>query len=244
MEEESTRTQMQETKSSKILELLVAYLPAILAGICAIATVVLYTKYSSSPRWEVIFDQIFMCCVQFVIDFLNRWLKLGLPYYLVALMALHAVLSVDMGTSLGFYGRYSWWDSSVHCFFGLLAAATLYYLYPRIKGKEANAFDALVIFLIVLAFAAIWELFEYVAGIIFNSDMQDAYRLTGDIVNHINEARAAGSTADMYTLMREMPNPVSDTMFDMTVAIIGAAVFFAILYPVRFIKKIIQKKLS
>ena len=243
MEGEREETQIQENKQDKVWDILVAYLPAILAGICAIATVIIYSIYSA-PRWEVIFDQIFMGCVQFVIVFLTRRFKLGLPYYLIALMALHAVVSVDMGTSLGFYGRHSWWDSSVHCFFGLLAAATLYYLYPRIKGKEPNAFDALVIFLIVLAFAAIWELYEYVAGMIFESDMQDAYGLTSNIINHVNEARAAGSTADLYTLMREMPNPVSDTMFDMTVAIIGAGVFFAILYPVRFIKKIIQKKLS
>lgn len=245
MEEETEKTQIQEKKQNRALELFIAYLPAILSGICTIVTVILYSTIMEVQKWDVYFDQIFMGCVQFGIAYANRRFKLGLPYYLVALMALHSFLSVDMGTSLGFYGRIVWWDTAVHCFFGLLAAATLFYLYPRIKGKEANLFDVIVIFLIVLSFAAIWELFEYVAGIIFNSDTQDVYRLTGDIVNHVAEARAAGNTADLTTLMQELPNPVSDTMFDMTLAVIGTAIFFAILFPVRWIKKKIQsKKLS
>lgn len=213
----------EHKSSSSAKEILIAYLPAIVCTLCAVVTTVLYSTPSivdpSGRHGTVYFDQAFMPAVQFVIIFLNRKFKLGLPYYLIALMSLHAVVSVDLGTSFWFYGRYSWWDSSVHCFFGFLAAATLYYLYPRIKGKEANWFDALVIVLIVLSFAAIWELFEYVASIVLGEDMQDWQRLVA-----------------------EGKNPLSDTMFDMVVAVIGAAVFFAVFYLIRWIKKIVKSK--
>lgn len=216
---EKEEMQMARTPIS---ELAVAYLPAIVSGICAVVTTVLYTTVIDVQYWSVYFDQVFMAVVQFAIVFLNRRFSLGLPYYLIALMALHSVLSVDMGTSLGFYGRYPWWDTFVHCFFGFLAAATLYYLYPRLKGGKPNLLDILVIVLIVLSFAALWELFEYVMGGILDSDMQDVQRL-----------------------MAEGKNPISDTMFDMTVAIIGACAFFILLLPVRrIVEKIQSKKLS
>lgn len=242
---ETETNEITEERDSAVSELLFAYYPAILSGIFTIITTILYSTVIHERYWSVYFDLVFMAVVQFVIIFLNRRFSLGLPYYLIALMALHSVLSVDMGTSLGFYGRFPWWDTFVHCFFGFLAAATLYYLYLRFKGKEADAFDCLVILLIVLSFAALWELFEYVMGAILKSDMQDVYGLTGKIVEHVIAARNGGSTADLVTLMREEINPVSDTMFDMTVAIVGAVVFFAVLYLTRKIKRKIQnKKLS
>ncbi len=239
MQQQTTENQTTDTKKWDMRELFLAYLPAILSAICNIVTTILYSIPSITPytHWTVYFDQVFMAVVQFAIVFINRKFKLGLPYYLIALMALHSVFSVDMGTSLGFYGRWKYWDTFVHCFFGFLAAATLFYLYPRIKGKDPNLFDAVVVVLIVIAFAAIWELFEYVMGAILDSDMQDVYRLTGDVVNHVLEAKNAGSTADLNTLMKEMPNAVSDTMYDMVVAIVGSLVFFACLYPIRFLKR-------
>ncbi len=217
--EQNTLENSEETEN-RVWELFIAYLPAILSAVCAVVTIVLYTTVIEVQYWSVYFDQVFLAVVQFAIIFLNRRFSLGLPYYLTALMALHSVLSVDMGTSLGFYGRFPWWDSSVHCFFGFLGAATLYYLYPRVKkGEKAGAVDILGIILAVLAFAAIWELFEYVMGGILNSDMQDVNRL-----------------------MAEGKNPLSDTMFDMTVAVIGAIVFFAILFPLRRIKERLHAK--
>ncbi len=200
-------------------EILIAYLPAVLSALCAVVTVVLYSTVIEVRHWDVYFDQIFMALVQFAIVFINRKFRLGIPYYLVALMALHYVLSVDMGTSLGFYGRISWWDSFVHCMFGFLAAATLYYLIPRLYGRKANFFDVLAIVLIVLSFAALWELFEYVMSMILKSDMQDVARL-----------------------LSEHKNPLGDTMFDMALAIIGSSVFFICLFVIRWIKRKVNGK--
>ncbi len=224
-------------------EIFIAYLPAIISAVFTAVTTVLYSM-GGARFWSVYFDQVFMAVVQFVIVYLNRRFSLGLPYYLIALMALHSVLSVDMGTSLGFYGRFRWWDSFVHCMFGVLAAATLYYLYPRFKGKEPNLFDALLIVLIVLSFAAVWELFEYVMGMILHSDMQDAYGVTTDIVMYVIAA-LGGAEADretVGTMVWQQRNPVSDTMFDMTIAVVGAIAFFLCLYLLRWIKQRSKKK--
>ncbi len=201
----------QDKKSGVFL----AYLPAVIAAIFTLTTIVLYSTVIEMRFWSVYVGMAIMTVVPFLVVLLNRKLSLGLPYYLIALMCLHAVLSQDMGTSLGFYGKFSWWDSSVHFFFGFLAAGALYYMYPRLKGGKPNVLDMIVMVLLVISFAAIWEVYEYVAGAVLNSDMQD-----------VNSLMARGL------------NPISDTMMDITVAFIGSLVFFAVLWIVRKLKSI------
>ncbi len=215
MEEEITEG---GERTRKIWEIFLAYLPAIISAVCGVITAVLYTTTMPVQYWTVYFDQAFLPVVQFAIAFLNRKLNLGIPYWLIALMALHAILSVDMGTSLSYYNRYRWWDTFVHCMFGFLAAAVLYYLFQRIHGKKPNVFDNIAIFLIVLAFAAAWELFEYVMSIWLEQDMQD-----------------------WQYLVSQGKNPLSDTMLDMTVAIIGAAVFDVVLLAVHCIRRLRER---
>ncbi len=197
---------MEEAKSEKS-EALRAYLPAIVAGLLTLTTVILYSTVIEWRWWSVYLAMAIMTLVPFAIIFVNRKWALGLPQYLIILFCVHTVLSVDMGTALGFYGKWKWWDTAVHCFFGFLACATLYYLYFRLKDDRPKAVDYIVMVLLVISFAAIWEVYEFVAGAILDSDMQD-----------------------VRALMEQGLNPITDTMVDIVVAFVGSLLFLLFLY--------------
>lgn len=200
-------------------EALLAYLPAVTATLLTALTIVLYITVCDAHYWTVYCSLAIMLFVPLILTAMNRRLGLGIPNYLVALMCLHAVLSVDLGTTFGFYGRFAWWDSSVHCFFGLLACGTLYYLYIRWKGETPKALECLIIVLLVISFAAIWEVYEFVASAVLGADMQD-----------------------VALQMAQGINPLTDTVVDILVATLGAVVFYGVLALKRLIVKARAKK--
>lgn len=189
-------------------EALYAYLPAFVALLLTVVTIVMYAAVRSGKDATIYFDLCVIALTPIAIVFCNRKWRLGLPQYLVTLMCLHSVMSVDMGTALGFYGRLVWWDALVHAFFGFLSCATLYYLFLRWKQVKPVFLEQILIVLLVISFAAIWEVYEFVAGAIIGSDMQD-----------------------VGLLLSEGLNPLTDTMSDMALATVGAIVFeFGLLF--------------
>lgn len=208
MEEEKIQTEQIQSspppkKRSKALELFLVYLPAFLTTIAGIGTIIAYALTSTAPWWAPYFDAVFIAFVPYALIFLNRKLKLGLPDYLVILWCTHCVVSVDLGTVMWFYGKISWWDSAVHGYFGFLACGTLCYLYPKFKGGERpKVFDHIMIVLAVIAFGAIWEVYEFFCSYVIGTDMQD-----------------------VGTQLAQGINPMTDTMIDITCAAIGAVLF-------------------
>lgn len=183
-------------------EALFDYQPAFAALLITAVTIALYAAVRSGKDGTIYFDLCVIALTPFAIVFCNRKWRLGLPLYLITLLCLHSVMSVDMGTALGLYGSLRWWDALVHAFFGFLACATLYCLFFRLKESEPKFLDLICIVLLVIAFAAIWEVYEFVTGAIIGSDMQD-----------------------VDLLLSQGLNPLTDTMSDMTLAATGAAVF-------------------
>lgn len=178
------------------------YLPALVSLLLTLITLILYITVIPNHYYSLYLGMAVIAVVPFAIVFVNRKWKLGVPNYLVCLMCSHAILSVDMGSTLGVYGIFPWWDSAVHTYFGFLCCAVLYYLYIRLKGEQPKLVDYIVMVLLVLSVAAIWEVYEFVASFIFESDMQDVAR-----------SIEAGI------------HPLTDTVVDMCIATLGAVIF-------------------
>lgn len=190
------------------------YLPAFVTLIPTLFALLWYILYSPDHHLSTYLAVLVIAPTPFAVIWVNQKFKLGLPKYLIILMCTHAVASVDMGTTLGLYWRLRFWDSLVHCYFGFLACATLYYLFFRFRDGKPNFIEFLVIFLLVVSFAALWEVYEFFASMVFKSDMQDvAYQLAQGI------------------------NPLTDTVVDIMVAAAGALIFLAGLNVVNAIKK-------
>ena len=108
----------------------------------------------------------------------------------------HLLLASHLGSVLGFYARFSWWDLLMHGSFGLVAAVALYGLLMR---EHPNTFGSwLLLFLAVMGSGAMWELMEFASDLLFHGDAQ-----------RVGQA------------LREGVSPIRDTMTDLLVTIIG-----------------------
>ncbi len=210
-------------------KLCIDYLPPFCVLVSMVVTLILFATGMPSEmdhkeyvqHITVFFDIVFVAAVAFALVFFNRRFRLGLPYFLICLVCAHLMLSVHFGTALGWYYKFTWWDDFLHCFFGAIGCAGIYYLFLRWRKNKLDAIDHIVIVLLVVAFAALWEIFEFVAGEILNADMQDADMLV-----------EAGKSA------------VYDTIMDLVDAIVGAVVYELFLQSAHFIARKRRKKVQ
>lgn len=135
---------------------------------------------------------------------LARGLELSVPPQL-ELMAIGFVFaSVFLGETRDFYGRFWWWDSLLHATSGgLLGALGFLLVYvlnetPRIELRMRPRFLAFFAFCFAVSIGAAWEIFEFGVDRLFGTTMQKP--TAGD------------------------PSGLTDTMEDLIVDAIGAAV--------------------
>lgn len=194
-----------------------AYMPAIITVAIGIITLVLYALFS--PKKTIVTYLMIpgITVIPFILIFLNRKLKLGVPSALFPLICLHFIWSVHVGTAMGMYKVLPWWDLLVHGYFGLLGCAVVYYMFINFEGKKPGPINYISIFIIVVGLAGLWEIFEFTCDLIFHNDVQN-----------VQSAIARGG------------NPMADTMTDILIAMLGALIFYAIL----LVRHIIEVKKS
>ena len=140
-----------------------------------------------------------------VFPLLEKFAKIKVPAFLVAVMTVQIIISVDFGTALNFYAFIPHYDKFLHAFFGLWCGQLAYYFIYVWGGGGMHAFGKAVFTLLaVLGVAALWEVSEYCMSLVFGTDPQLWKGVLTDPSYH----------------------PLRDTMWDIIVAIMGCAVFF------------------
>lgn len=140
--------------------------------------------------------------ILFVTVFSDR-LAVQLPaeFQLLALVFVFAALF--LGEVRSYYDRIWWWDIALHSTSGLLMGILGFLLVYVLNASQSIAmsmaprFVAFVAFIFAIAVGAVWEIFEFAMDSIFNTRMQKP--MLGD------------------------PSGLTDTMWDMIVNAIGAA---------------------
>lgn len=125
------------------------------------------------------------------------------------------------------YAYFTAYDKLLHTNFGFIGAAIVYALLLRWKGDKMTTAGVIVtLILVCLGLGAVWELFEYSSALFTHQDPQRW-------MEAVNASIAAGKI---------VANPMTDTMEDMLVTVIGASAF-CILYLVdaRFGIKVFPK---
>lgn len=138
---------------------------------------------------------------------LGRRLKLYIPpeFELLALVFVFAALF--LGEVRGYYARFWWWDIALHTTSGLLLGILGFLLVyvlnesERIELHMRPRFVAFFAFFFAVAVGALWEIFEFAMDQIFGTNMQKP--MLGD------------------------PSGLTDTMWDLIVDTVGAAVISA-----------------
>jgi hypothetical protein len=135
---------------------------------------------------------------------LPRWLKrvhVDVPPEFQLVAAAFVFCAIFLGTSLGFYGRLLWWDTALHttsgCLLGLVGFIAVFLINGTDHRPEGMRVSLVAIFgfMFAVTLGVFWEIYEFIAdNLIPGLDMQ---------------------------VVATGPN---DTMIDMIVNTIGAAV--------------------
>lgn len=197
------------------------WLPLLAAAVLGFLTLMLYTL-GLNGRSPVVFLQVGAgAMLPSLFPLLNRAMKKPLPAALCWLIVLHIVLSCNLGSALGFYGRFPRWDLWMHGYFGFLAGVTLYILLLRWNGAALHPAGFCCLLLLgTMGGAALWEIFEYTCDLLLGGDAQ-----------RVQEALALGLS------------PIRDTMTDIIIAPAGLGVFFLCLLADRKLGFKISRKL-
>ena len=139
---------------------------------------------------------------------LEKFAKIRLPGFLVAVITLQIIISVDLGTALNFYAFIPHYDKILHTFFGFWCAPLVMYFISLWGGDAMNAWGkGVIVLLAVLGAAAVWEVSEYCMSLVLGTDPQLWKGVLSDPSYH----------------------PLKDTMWDIIVAAAGTGVFFVTL---------------
>jgi uncharacterized membrane protein YjdF len=146
---------------------------------------------------------------------LSRRLSVEIPTEVELVAVLFIFATLFLGEVRDWYERYWWWDMALHTSSGLLLGMLGFMIVYVLNEDQAvdmhmrPAFVALFAFFFAVGLGAIWEVFEYAMDLFAGTNMQPA--TPGD------------------------PSGLTDTMHDLIVDTIGAAVVAA--WGWRYLKR-------
>lgn len=226
------------------------------------------------------FENVFLCALTLILfilpTVLERKLEVDLPDTLEIIILLFIFAAEVLGEISAYYTTYPYWDTMLHTLNGFLCAAVGFCLVDLFDRSErfsltlSPVFMAIVAFCFSMTIGVLWEFFECSMDRIFLFDMQKDTVVTA--ISSVmldpaggNHAVVIKNISDVIVIAdgKEIPLGVGgyldvglyDTMEDLFVNFIGAAVFSVIGYfyvkgrgqgkfARRFIPKILEKEIE
>ena len=226
------------------------------------------------------FENVFLCALTLILfilpTVLERKLEVDLPDTLEIIILLFIFAAEVLGEMSAYYTTYPYWDTMLHTLNGFLCAAVGFCLVDLFDRSErfsltlSPVFMAIVAFCFSMTIGVLWEFFECSMDRIFLFDMQKDTVVTA--ISSVmldpaggNHAVVIKNISDVIVIAdgKEIPLGVGgyldvglyDTMEDLFVNFIGAAVFSVIGYfyvkgrgqgkfARRFIPKILEREIE
>lgn len=226
------------------------------------------------------FENVFLCALTLILfilpTVLERKLEVDLPDTLEIIILLFIFAAEVLGEISAYYTTYPYWDTMLHTLNGFLCAAVGFCLVDLFDRSErfsltlSPVFMAIVAFCFSMTIGVLWEFFECSMDRIFLFDMQKDTVVTA--ISSVmldpaggNHAVVIKNISDVIVIAdgKEIPLGVGgyldvglyDTMEDLFVNFIGAAVFSVIGYfyvkgrgqwkfARRFIPKILEREIE
>lgn len=161
-------------------------------------------------QWLTASITIGIIVVTLVPFFLKKFLHVFIPPEFVLLAIAFIFASLFLGEIRGYYIRYWWWDILLHSGSGFLLGIIGFLLVHVLNETEEigvhmkPGFVAIFAFMFAVSMGALWEVFEFSMDSLFGMDMQKE--------------------------MLGYPSGLTDTMWDLIVATLGALVISALGY--------------
>lgn len=197
------------------------------------------------------YESAFFCILTLLLLYVPSWiqvkLRIELPPTLEIIILCFIFAAEILGEVNAFYVKIPGWDTMLHTLNGFLAAAVGFSLVMLLNDDERLTFDLSPLFLALVAFCfsmtigVLWEFFEFFMDIFFHSDMQkdtiihsictvtlDPTRTnTVVVIPNIQDVTVNGQSLGLGGYL---DIGLIDTMKDLLVNFIGAAVFSTIGY--------------
>jgi len=200
------------------------------------------------------FESVFLCSMTLVLlvlpSILTRKLEIELPTTLEIIILLFIFAAEILGELNSFYIRVPNWDTMLHTLNGFLCAAIGFALVDMLNRSDRFSFRLSPVYLAIVAFCfsmtvgVLWEFFEYLGDLFLGLDMQKdtvvhAIRTVELDPTRSNKVVAVRNIADIILVHSDgtqtrlglggyLDVGLNDTMKDLIVNFIGAAVFSVI----------------
>ena len=250
---------------------------ATLAVYLVLRGLVIFSLIRSALRGH--FESVFLCGLTLVLmilpSVLTRKLQIELPTTLEIIILLFIFAAEILGEINSFYLRVPNWDTMLHTLNGFLCAAVGFALVDMLNRSDRFSFKLSPVYLTVVAFCfsmtvgVLWEFFEYLGDAFLGLDMQkdtivNAIRTVELDPTRSNRVVAVKDIADVIIVHGDgtqtplglggyLDVGLNDTMKDLIVNFIGAAVFSVIGYfyvkekgkgrfAARFIPRVLRRE--
>ena len=191
------------------------------------------------------YEHTFMCALTLALfllpPFISKTLQIELPTLLENIVLIFIFAAEILGEIGGYYEKYAIWDTLLHTTTGFIAAVGLSLIdilnrSERIRFDLSPLFVALTAFCFSMSIGVLWEFFEFGSDVLLHTDMQkdtvlssiSSVMLNSDavnevtVINHITDTAVNGRSLHMNGYL---DIGLHDTMKDLIVNFIGAAVF-------------------
>ncbi len=192
------------------------------------------------------YEGVFFCFLSLVLFYIPSWIQvktnISLPAALEITIFLFIFAAEILGEINAFYVKINGWDTMLHTINGFLAAAVGFSMVVILNNDDRLTFNLSPIFMALMAFcfsmtvAVVWEFFEFGMDYIFATDMQK-----DTIINAIHTVALDETETNTVVSITGIDEVVIngeelglggyldigllDTMKDMIVNFIGAAIF-------------------
>lgn len=161
------------------------------------SAIALYTQ-----QYLIAFHTLLTLAISLTPSILERSWRIHTPVSYTLILNLFIYSAIFLGSAIGFYNRFWWWDTALHTLsgvtLGFIGFLLLYTLYQRHRVDMGPGALALFAFTFAVSVGAIWEIFEFAMDQLVGTNMQK--------------------------------NGLNDTMWDLIVDSIGAGVVATIGY--------------
>lgn len=148
-------------------------------------------------------------------SFINKKIKLIIPSHMMIAYAVFLYCAIYLGEVRAFYYNVPHWDSYLHTFSAMMLGTLGYSFISLLNNSDkipinlSPAFVFLFTFCFAVTIGAIWEIYEFLGDLIFNTNMQK-YMLS-DGTNLIGKAALTDTMKDI----------ILDALGSLVIAIIG-----------------------
>ncbi|MCM1131695.1 MAG: hypothetical protein NC310_06560 [Roseburia sp.] len=180
------------------------FLPSILGLVISLLGLIIYILISDEFVVIKCVQMLAVPIILLVLQGLNMTKKIHIPLILHYLLLVHLVMALVLGSGMGYYDKFAWWDMLLHGYFGFVCSAFVFIILLNYDGERMKSIlFFVVIFFVTMGTAGLWEIYEFVMDRLLDGDVQ-----------RIQESISQGHT------------PVYDTMMDMIITIVGIGCFY------------------